>query len=84
VTVESAKSEAMILCNMVCQGTVLVPMLWNCFFGDVATEVPEGQQIMNLFADDLTAETYHPQSSMPATVMIELRDIQTRPCLGHP
>ena len=78
VTVEGAKSEAMILSDMVFQGTVLGPMLWNSFFGDVAIEVPEGQQIMNLFADDLTAEIYHPQCSNPATVMEELREIQTR------
>ena len=78
VTVEGAKSEAMILSDMVFQGTILGPMLWNSFFGDVAIEVPEGQQIMNLFADDLTAEIYHPQCSNPATVMEELREIQTR------
>ena len=40
VRVEGALSEAMLLSNMVFQGTVLGPSLWNVFFADVAIEVP--------------------------------------------
>ena len=57
VTVENAISEVMWLCDMVFQGTVLGPSLWNAFFADVATAVPIGNQMVNLFADDLTATT---------------------------
>jgi len=78
VTVEGAKSIAMELSNMVFQDTVLGPMLWNSFFGDVATEVPQGNQEMNLFADDLTAETHHPWRSASHCVMDELFEIQRR------
>ena len=78
VSVEGAKSIVMELSNMVFQGTVLGPMLWNSFFGDVAVEVPQGQQIMNLFADDLTAETHCPHNIGSATTMAELKEIQIR------
>jgi hypothetical protein len=40
VTVESATSQAMLLSNMVFQGTVLGPCLWNAFFADVTLEAP--------------------------------------------
>ena len=43
VRVEGAMSEAMLLSNMVFQGTVLGPSLWNAFFGDIATSVPQGE-----------------------------------------
>ena len=53
VAVEGALSEAMLLCDMVFQGTVLGPALWNTFFSDVATEILLGTQEINLYADDL-------------------------------
>ena len=78
VSVENASSSAMVLCDMVFQGTVLGPPLWNAFFGDVATQVPTGSQIMNIFADDLNAEIQRSSSKNEESILQELREIQTR------
>ena len=48
VTVENAVSEVMWLCDMVFQGTVLGPSLWNAFFGDVAVAAPIARQEVQL------------------------------------
>ena len=37
VAVEGARSEPFIIADMVFQGTVLGPMLWNMFFADIST-----------------------------------------------
>ena len=42
VRVEGAVSEVMLLSNMVFQGTVLGPCIWNALFGDVTASVPQG------------------------------------------
>ena len=78
VRVEGALSEAMVLVNMVFQGTVLGPTLWNIFFADVQIHVPVGQQKVNLFADDLTAMTTAPQHLADNSVFDQLREIQHR------
>jgi len=78
VTVENAISEVMWLCDMVFQGTVLGPSLWNAFFADVATAVPIGNQIVNLFADDLTATTSCASTVSNDILLDELKDIQHR------
>ena len=78
VTVEGAISEAMLLSNMVFQGTVLGPCLWNGFFADVAVEVPSSGQSVRLFADDLAAYIARSCQISNATVLEELRDIQEK------
>jgi hypothetical protein len=78
VRVEGALSEAMLLINMVFQGTVLGPSLWNAFFGDVATCVPQGEQQIKLFADDLTVMTHAPQLMNDQLIFDELREVQSR------
>ena len=78
VRVENALSDVMELANMVFQGTVLGPALWNAFFGDVAQEVPVGQQQMNLFADDLTVSTCCETSVSHDILHEELAEIQLR------
>ena len=52
VAVEGALSEALAITNIVYQGTVLGPSLWNAFFQDIVTAVPDGNQVVDLFADD--------------------------------
>jgi len=76
--VEGALSEAMHLTNMVFQGTVLGPSLWNAFFGDVACHVPIDDQKINLFADDLSVMTSAPQHVSNDILHQELREVQGR------
>ena len=78
VTVENAKSEAMALCDMVSQGTVLGPSLWNAFFADVASAVPVGSQEVNLFADDLSGTNSFAFHVSNDTLLEELADLQQR------
>ena len=53
VSVESIFSESFILCNMVYQGTVLGPCLWNAFFNDVHEPASSQGGYASIFADDL-------------------------------
>ena len=46
-------SDLMVLANMVFQGTVLGPPLWNVFFADVAPAARKTGGTENVFADDL-------------------------------
>ena len=71
-------SEAMLLTGMVFQGTVLGPSLWNAFFGDIADHVPQGSQLINLFADDLTVMTDAPQHVNESVIFDELHETQSR------
>jgi len=78
VCVEGALSEAMYLTNMVFQGTVLGPCLWNAFFSDVAHHVPIGDQKINLFADDLSVMASVPLDVSNCILHQELREVQAR------
>ena len=78
VRVEGALSEAMLLSNMVFQGTALGPALWKAFFGHVAQHVPNATQEINLCVDDLTIMTYKAQHVSEAIVLKDLEDIQRR------
>ena len=55
VLVGGCESDAMPLKNMVFQGTVLGPILWNIFFEDARTAVNEKFFTETVFADDLNA-----------------------------
>ena len=76
--VEGAISQAMALANMVFQGTVLGPCLWNASFADVAQYVPSGSQRINLFADDLTVMCHKTQDVADDIVLDDLHEIQIR------
>ena len=78
VAVEGALSEAMLLCDMVFQGTVLGPALWNTFFSDVATEIPLGTQEVNLYADDLNGVCIRHVDHSEYILMDELQGMQER------
>ena len=78
VRVEGALSESMELSNMVFQGTVLGPSLWNAFFSDVAEQVPVDRQEINLFADDLTVMSQASQRIANDIIFEELKEIQGR------
>jgi len=53
VTVAGVMSDVFDLSNMVFQGTVLGPTLWNSFFSDIAFAASSGGGEGRLFADDL-------------------------------
>ena len=54
VTLEGALSEIITLADMVFQGTVLGPALWNAFFQDVTTPAEWQGGESKIFADDLS------------------------------
>ena len=62
VAVEGILSECMLLTDMVYQGTVLGPALWNAFFADVSVHVPEDRQHLQMLADDLKGDACCPVS----------------------
>ena len=49
------KSDAMQLGNMIFQGSVLGPILWNIFYADCGRPVRKHMFIKSVFADDLIA-----------------------------
>ena len=75
---EGADSKAMALANMVFQGTVLGPCLWNVFFADVVQFVPSGSQRNSLFADDLTVMCHKAQDAADSIVVDELHEMHIR------
>ena len=78
VTVEGALSECMLLTDMVYQGTVLGPSLWNAFFADISMHVPEDGQHIQLFADDLKVDTSCPVAVSNDTLRTSLHEAQHR------
>ena len=78
VTVEGAMSQAMHLSDMVFQGTVLGPCLWNAFFHDVVDAVAVGGQVARLFADDLSVSTSCASHVSDTVLLEELREAQSR------
>ena len=55
VIVGGEKSKCFFLQDMVYQGTVLGPILWNLFFGDAQIAIRMLKFIETIFADDLNA-----------------------------
>ena len=78
VAVEGALSECMTLIDMVFQGTVIGPSLWNAFFGDISKSVPESGQNLQLFADDLKVDTRFPIEMSNDTLKASLQEAQAR------
>jgi len=78
VLVEGAISDSLLLCDMVFQGTVLGPRLWNAFFQDIAPSIGEGSQVVELFADDLNVSTSCATEVSNDVLIGDLRDAQQR------
>ena len=78
VAVEGVLSECMLLTDMVYQGTVLGPSLWNAFFGDIATCVPEDGQHCQIFADDLKVDASCPVAMSNDVLKANLGEAQVR------
>ena len=78
VAVEGILSECMLLTDMVYQGTVLGPALWNAFFADVSVHVPEDGQHLQIFADDLKVDACCPVSMSNDVLRNSLTGAQRR------
>ena len=76
VSVNGQKSEVFNLANMVFQGTVLGPTLWNVYFKDVqpAAEACGGKE--SKFADDLNVTKTFPSNLPNNTIFEELKECQ--------
>ena len=60
VLVGGDKSKVMYLRDMVFQGTVLGPSLWNLFFADAAISIRNAEYLEIIYADDLNAYKIFP------------------------
>ena len=78
VIVEGIVSHMIELTDMVFQGTVLGPSLWNCFFADITEDLNQGTHVTHLFADDLTVSAQYPQACSNDVIRHDLQEIQDR------
>ena len=72
VVVEGANSEEMELCDMVYQGTVLGPMLWNIFFEDSRHAINNAGFEEIVYADDLNADKAYDSKVDSKTIMKDI------------
>ena len=73
VIVNGKQSERMDIGNMVFQGTVLGPPLWNVFFSDVSEAVAVDGFVHVKFADDLSIYKRYDKKVPNANVQEDLR-----------
>ena len=76
VIVNGKKSDRMSLRNMVFQGTVWGPTLWNAFFGDCVCAIAVCGFEVVIYADDCNAYRCFPWSMSNGAIMEELREAQ--------
>eukprot|EP00959_Pyramimonas_sp_CCMP1952_P186015 3889550-Pyramimonas_sp.AAC.1 len=62
--------------NMIYQGTVFGPPLWNIFFHDAAAAVRQGGFQELVFADDLNAVKAYPGATSNACILNNLSECQ--------
>ena len=77
MVVEGQFSDKMVLKNMVFQGTVLGPTLWNLFFEDARRAIHETgfEEIVN--ADDLNGFKEFAHNASVVSVLAEAKKCQT-------
>jgi len=78
VLVEGSQADPIVLTNMVFQGTVLGPSLWNSFFSDIGKHVVEGNQEAQIFADDLKVTASYAVHVSPNVIVSDLENVQQR------
>ena len=77
VVVEGQFSDVLSMSNMVWQGSVLGPQLWNTFYADVASVLQKCGATEIMFADDLNAFCGFPSDTDLPEVLKELEVYQT-------
>ena len=70
------ESDPMILANMIFQGTVLGPKLWNVFFKDVDAAVNSRGFVAKKFADNLTTFKLFDRDQQNDDIFNELKECQ--------
>ena len=76
VLVNGQTSEELELADMVFQGTVLGPTLWNMFFKDVTAAAESTGGTESKFADDLSVWKTFPATTPNSEVLADLRSCQ--------
>ena len=77
VVVDGQYSTNKTLQNMVYQGTVLGPPLWNTYFEDSRTAVNQSGFEDAFFADDLTCDRLYDKTLRNEAVLDELSECQS-------
>ena len=77
VLVEGAQSKQFVLSNMIFQGTVIGPILWNLFFADVSEAIPDDIE-EDKFADDLTASKSFEPTTDDEVILANMKDCQEK------
>jgi len=77
VVVGGEKSDEMSLRDMVYQGTVWGPALWNMFFADARTAVRKQEFTETVYADDLNAFRIFDAHTTDEEIFDKCRDCQT-------
>ena len=76
IVVAGSQSEEFRLSNMLFQGTVWGPPLWNAFFGDASCVLRSLDFTVVIYADDYNAFTFYPRCAHNRLIMSELREFQ--------
>lgn len=76
VVVNGAKSDLLTMQNMVYQGTVLGPILWNLFFKDAGMVVQNSGFKDITYADDLNAFREHPCHVSNYSIWRDMKKVQ--------
>ena len=76
VVVAGAKSSPFTLADMVFQGAVWGPTLWNTYFGDAACVMQGHGFVIVIYADDYNAFKVYPSCAHNRLIFSELREFQ--------
>ena len=77
VVVEGQFSDKMVLKNMVFQGTVLGPSLWNLFYEDARRAIHETGFEETVYADDLNGFKEFEHNASVVSVLADAKKCQT-------
>ena len=76
VCVNGKMSNELEMSNMIFQGTVLGPILWNLFFANAQNAVTDMNFESIVYADDLNSFKYYQNFISDATILSDLNDMQ--------
>ena len=77
VVVNGIRSSSITLHDMVYQGTVWGPTLWNCFYGDACYAIRGCDFEEIIYADDLNSFKYFDHSVSNETIFDNLKEVQS-------